>query len=135
MGKPLQITTIALALCLATMIQASLARAADDVECLRKSHSHLGFATRAGFESWYPRAIYFYRSSARSIERGRLRFGVRSGYEINKGRRYWLAPEIIWEMLPNGRLFGSFKQRPGYKQIETQRYLCDATVEDILSGE
>lgn len=134
MGKPLQITTIALALCLATMIQATMARGAEDVECLRKSHSHLGFATLSDFESWYPRAIYFYRSRAQPIERGRLRFGVRSGYEINKGQRYWLAPEIIWEMLPDGRLFGFFKQRPGYKQIEAQRYICDATVEEILYG-
>ena len=135
MGKPLQITTIALAIILATMIQIQLARAATEVECLRKSHSHLGFINPRAFEAWFPRAIYLYPYGAQSIEGGRLKFSDKSGYQIEKGRRYWLAPGIIWEMLPDGRLFGFFPQKPGYKQIETQRYVCNATVEEILANQ
>lgn len=53
MGKPLQITTIALAIILATMIQIQMARAAAEVECLRKSHSHLGFINPRAFEACF----------------------------------------------------------------------------------
>lgn len=43
MGKRLQFTTIALAIIIATIIQIQMAHAATKAECLRKSHSHLGF--------------------------------------------------------------------------------------------
>ena len=58
MGKPLQFTTIALAIIIANIIQLQMARAAAEVECLRKSHSHLGFQSPSVFEAWFPRAIY-----------------------------------------------------------------------------
>lgn len=134
MGKPLQFTTIALAIIIATIIQLQMARAATEVECLRKSHSHLGFQSPAVFEAWFPRAIYLYPDEAQMTEGGRLKFSERSGYYIEDGQSYWLTPGVIWEMLPDGRLFGFFPQKPGYVQITTQRYDCDATVEEILAS-
>jgi len=134
MGKPLQIITIALAISIATAIQAAKAHAANDVECLRKSHSAVGFTSIRAFDAWFPKAIYLYRNAGESIERGRLKFGARSGYYIKDGKSYWLVGGIIWEMLPDGRLFGFFPQKGGYVQIEPQRYLCNATVEDFLAS-
>ena len=134
MGKPLQIVTIALAISIATFIQAARAHAANDVECVRKSRSSIGFTSVRAFDAWFPRTIYLYRNAGESIERGRLKFGDESGYFIEDGRRYWLAGGIKWEMLPDGRLFGHFPQKGGYVHISTQRYLCDATVEDFLAS-
>jgi len=118
LGKPLHITTIVLAIIIATTIQIGMARAASDIECQRKSHSHIGFVSPKAFDAWFPRAIYFYHDSARSIERGRLKFGRQSGYEIDGGQRYWLASQITWEMLPDGRLFGFIEQKSGYVHVE-----------------
>ena len=58
MGKPLQIVTIALAISIATFIQAARAHAANDVECVRKSHSSIGFTSVRAFDAWFPRTIY-----------------------------------------------------------------------------
>ncbi len=133
MGKPLQITTIVLAIILATIIQIQTARAANDVECLRKSHSSLGFNRISDFDAWFPKVIYFYHAAAQSATSGRLKFGDKSGYYVKDDKSYWLPSGIQWEMLPDGRLFGFFPQKGGYVQIEPQRYLCNATVEEILS--
>ena len=78
MGKPLQIVTIALAISIATFIQAARAHAANDVECVRKSHSSIGFTSVRAFDAWFPRTIYLYRNAGESIERGRLKFGDES---------------------------------------------------------
>lgn len=138
MGKPLHITTIAVAMIIATIIQTQMARAASDIasdiECQRKSHSHIGFVTPQAFDAWFPRTIYFYRKSAQSIERGRLKFGRESGYEIDSGQRYWLASRITWEMLPDGRLFGFIEQKSGYVHVDAVRYICDSTVDEILAS-
>lgn len=134
MGKPLQIVTIALAISIATFIQAARAYAANDVECVRKSHSSIGFTSIRAFDAWFPKTIYLYRNAGESIEGGRLKFGDESGYYIKDGKSYWLADGIKWEMLPDGRLFAHFPQKGGYVQILTQRYLCNATVEDFLAS-
>jgi len=137
MGKPLQIIAIALAISIATFIQTSMASntATGDVACVRKSHSALGFTGAHVFDRWFPNVIYFYHDEAQPAERGRLTFGDKSGYYFDEGTSYWLASGIKWEMLPDGRLFAHFPQKPGYKQIETQRYLCSKTVAEILANQ
>ena len=43
---------------------------------------------------------------------------------------------IIWEMLPNGQLFGKFakNQRGGYQQITPRKYVCSMDVKEILAA-
>ena len=137
MGKQLQIITIALAfaISIATFIKTSIAStiATGDIACVRKTHSSIGFNSIRAFDAWFPKVIYLYQQSAQPAERGRLKFGDKSGYYIDEGKSYWLASGIIWEMLPDGRLFSHFPQKGGYVQIGVQRYLCSKTVAEILA--
>jgi hypothetical protein len=142
MGKSLQIITITLAIFIAAAMQFSMLGipvsmagtiATDNVACTRKSHSSLGFTSTRAFDAWFPKAIYFHHKAAQPAKRGRLTFGDKSGYYIKDGKSYWLASNLEWEMLPDGRLFAHFPQKSGYAQIETQRYECSETVAEILA--
>ena len=46
--------------------------------------------------------------------------------------RYSLALRITWEMPADGRLFGMLGQEAGYVLVTPVRYVCRATVEEIL---
>ena len=135
MGKPLQIITIALALAIsiATVIQTIMANATSDVSCVRKSHSTLSFTSVEACDRGVPKQIYLWRPMAQQTDRGGLKFGDESWYYVRDGKSYWLAKGSVWEMLPDGRLFGFFPQRSGYVQIEPQRYQCNATAAEILA--
>ncbi|MED5312675.1 MAG: hypothetical protein VX698_01900 [Pseudomonadota bacterium] len=45
-----------------------------------------------------------------------------------------LAPSITWEMLPDGHLFGMLGHTAGFVLVTPVRYVCQATVEEILGN-
>ena len=47
--------------------------------------------------------------------------------------RYSLAPNIIWEMLADGRLFGMLGHTAGFVLVTPVRYVCRATVDEMIA--
>ena len=103
------------------------------VECKRKSNDKSGFRDSRALDSWYPKLIYFEENHAKP--KGQKRITFEKGYAIDELGQFNLAPGIIWEMLPNGQLFGKFakNQKSGYKQISPRKYNCSMTVKEILA--
>ena len=106
-------------------------RAVADVECTRSTNSWSGFSDRKAHDSWYPETIFFKVENAQKRERNRLRFS--EGYAVDDLGAFRLSPELIWEMLPNGQLFGKFEQKSGYVQITPRKYVCSMDVADVLA--
>ena len=48
--------------------------------------------------------------------------------------RHSLAPHMTWEMLADGRLSGMLGHEAGYVLVTPVRYVCWATVEEILGN-
>lgn len=115
-----------------TIFHVNQAVASADIECHRKTNSTAGFVSVRAFNAWFPKTIYFHNMSAVPEKTDRLRFS--GGYERHDGVRYALAPQITWEMLPDGRLFGMLEHKAGFVLVRPVRYLCASTVKKILGA-
>ena len=132
MSRYVKLALIFLSVSVSTAFQVNQAVAYADVECRRKTNSTAGFVSVRAFDAWFPKTIYFHRSSAERRQTKRLRFA--GGYETRDGMRYSLAPSITWEMLPDGRLFGMLGHTAGFVLVTPVKYVCQATVEEILGN-
>ena len=132
MTRFLKLAIIFLSVSLSTTSQVNRALASADIECQRKTQSTAGFTSVRALNSWFPETVYFHRSSAKPQGTDRLRFA--GGYEKRDGARYSLAPNITWEMLADGRLFGMLGHTAGFVLVTPIRYICQSTVEDILGN-
>ena len=130
MSRFVKLALIFLSVSVRTTLQVNQAAAASDIDYIRQSNSAAGFVSVRAFDAWFPKTIYFHRSSAERRRTDRLRFA--GGYETRDGMRYSLAPRITWEMLADGRLFGMLGHEAGYVLVTPVRYVCRATVEEIL---
>ena len=110
----------------------STSASAADVVCNRKGDNWSGFVSKAAFESWYPKTIYFEPSAAKTHKTNRVRFS--KGYEQINGSYYTISSDIIWELLPNSQLIAQKAQKGGFKATVPVKYKCDQTPAQILSG-
>lgn len=104
-----------------------------EIECERKTNSTSGFKDAKAHDWWFPKKIYFETKHAEPKGSKRLTFS--EGYLKTSEGWFKLPPKTIWEMLPNGQLFGKFagNQRSGYKQITPRKYVCSMNVSEILA--
>jgi len=107
--------------------------AVAEIECERKTNSTSGFKDAKAHDWWFPKVIYFETKHAEPKGSNRLTFS--EGYLKTSEGWFNLPPKTIWEMLPNGQLFGKFagNQRSGYKQITPRKYVCSMNVSEILA--
>ena len=64
MSRYVKLALIFLSVSVSTTFQVNQAVAASDIECIRKSNSAAGFVSVRAFDAWFPKTIYFHRSSA-----------------------------------------------------------------------
>ena len=132
MTRLMKLVLIFLSVSLSIIFQINQAVAGADVECIRKTRSTAGFVSVRAFDAWFPKTVYFQHSSATPKETDRLRYTGR--YQKLNGVLYNLAPNITWEMLPDGRLFGMLEHKAGFVLVTPVRYLCDAAVDEVLGN-
>ena len=122
-----------LSIALMSMFAFASSGAFGAVECNRKTNNTSGFSSAKVHDSWYPKVIYFEIENAKKKGTRRLRFS--EGYAIDSQGRFRLPTETIWEMLPNGQVFGKFagNQQSGYQNITPRKYTCSMNVSEILA--
>ncbi len=64
MSRYVKLALIFLSVSVSTAFQVNQAAAYADVECRRKTNSKAGFVSVRAFDAWFPKTIYFHRSSA-----------------------------------------------------------------------